>query len=488
MIKKGLVVGTSLLLFALTGCSTVSLSEVSKQYYEGSANKAYEMAKKGANLPKKGEKDDASGDELLWRIQGGIIGFDLKRGDAGAMLEIAEKNINQNELEGVLSGFFQNFGALLVNDTVMPYKGFLYEGAMVNYYKALYYLSQKKYADARVEFNRASDRQRRIKEYYEKEIAKAKEASDKVANDKENKGDKESQQEQQNKLANDPAFSNLSEFSNFNGYINPMIDYVSGIFFMLEGDNGKAIDFLKESYGVSNSEIIKQDLEMAQNGGYKEKQTWVIIEDGKSPFKIQKKFSMPVITPNGVVSVDLALPTMQKGVAFADSYEVSNVVGAQIFNGYQVSTLNPLVFNEFGKQLPFIITRGVLSTSIKTLTQYFAQQGAKKVGGKAGAIASLAVGIGGAIYSKATAQADIRISTVMPNSFYIVRIKNAEGKFDIKSITQDTNGNKISEKTIATIDLSKNCENNGQICVGNNNIVYIRNAQKNIFKQVLFSK
>lgn len=473
MIKKGLVVGTSLLLFALTGCSTVSLSEVSKQYYEGSANKAYEMAKKGANLPKKGEKEDASGDELLWRIQGGIIGFDLKRGDAGAMLEIAEKNINQNELEGVLSGFFQNFGALLVNDTVMPYKGFLYEGAMVNYYKALYYLSQKKYADARVEFNRASDRQRRIKEYYEKEIAKAKEASDKVANDKENKGDKKSQQEQQDKFL--ASYKNLSEFSNFNGYINPMIDYVSGIFFMLEGDNSKAIDFLKESYGVSNSEIIKQDLEMAQNGGYKEKQTWVIIEDGKSPFKIQKKFSMPVITPNGVVSVDLALPDLKKGIAFANSYEVTNVAGAQALKAYQISTLNPLVFNEFGKQLPFIITRGVLSTTIKTLTQYFAQQAAKKAGG----IASLAVGIGGAIYSKATAQADTRISTVMPNSFYIVRIKNAEGKFDVKA----------GGKSIATIDMSAKCdETNNAVCVDTNNIVYIRNAQKNIFKQVLFSK
>lgn len=475
MFKKGLMIGSSLALLIMTGCSTVSLTEVTKQYYEGSAAKAYVMAKKGANVPKKGEKEEsASGDELLWRIQGGIIGFDLNQKEAGDMLELAEKNINQNELEGVISGFFQNVGALLVNDTVMPYKGFLYEGAMVNYYKALFYLSEKKYADARVEFNRASDRQRRIKEYYEKEIAKAKEAQNKVANDKENKGDKKSQDEAANKITNDPIYSNLSEFANLNGYINPMIDYVAGVYFMLDGDLGKAADFLKESYGVSNSEIIKQDLDMAQNGGYKEKQTWVIIEDGKSPFKIEKKFSMPVILPGSVVSVDLALPAMKKGVAFANSYEVTNVAGAQSLKAYQISTLNPLVFNEFGKQLPFIITRGVLSTSIKTLTQYFAQQAAKKAGG----IASLAVGIGGAIYSKATAQADKRISTVMPNSFYVVRIKNAEGKFDVKA----------GQKVIATIDMSENCENNGQICVGNNNIVYIRNAKKNIFKQVLFSK
>lgn len=468
------MIGSSLMLLVMTGCSTISLSEVSKQYYEGNANKAYELAKKGANLPKKGEKEkDASGDDLLWQIQGGIIGFDLKKNEAGEMLEVAEKNINKNELEGVLSGFFQNVGALLVNDTIMPYKGFLYEGAMVNYYKALFYLSQNKLADARVEFNRASDRQRRIKEYYEKEIAKAKEASDKVANDKENKGDKKSQEEQQNKFL--ASYKNLSEFANLNGYINPMIDYVAGLFFMLEGDNGKSIDFLKESYGVSNSEVIKQDLETIQKGGYQEKQTWVIIEDGKSPFKIQKKFSMPVILPGSVVSVDLALPDLKKGVAFAKSYEVLNVGKAQAYGAYQISTLNPLVFNEFSKQLPFIITRGVLSTSIKTLTQYFAQQAAKKAGG----IASLAVGIGGAIYSKATAQADTRISTVMPNSFYVVRIKNTEGKFDVKA----------GDKVITTINMTTKCDGgNQQVCVDKNNIVYIRNAQKNIFKQVLLSK
>lgn len=476
MFKNVLVLGSSLLLLIMTGCSSISLREVSKQYYEGSALKAYELAKKGANLPKKGDKEkDASGDDLLWQIQGGIIGFDLKKSEAQDFLETAEKNINKNELEGVLSSFFQNVGALLVNDTVMPYKGFLYEGAMVNYYKALVYMSQKKYADARVEFNRASDRQRRIKEYYEKEIAKAKEASEKVANDKENKGDKKSQQEQESKFAKDPIYSNLSAFANLNGYINPMIDYVAGLFFMLEGDNGKAIDFLKESYGVSNSEAIKQDLDVAQNGGYQEKQTWVIIEDGKSPFKIEKKFSMPVILPGSVVSVDLALPALRKGVAFAKSYEAINVAGAQAYKAYQISSLDPLVFNEFSKQLPFIITRGVLSTSIKTLTQYFAQQAAKKAGG----IASLAVGIGGMVYSKATAQADKRISTVMPNGFYIIRIKNAEGKFDIKA----------EGKTIATVNISSQCgEGSQKVCIDKNNIVYIRNAQKNIFNQVLFSK
>lgn len=194
MARKCWICATSILMLILSGCAKISLEEVSKQYYEGNPQKAYELAKKGANLPKiredgtQEESEDASGDDLLWQIQGGIVGFDLKKAEARRFLELAEKNINANELQGMLASFFENFGAVLVNDTVMTYKGFLYEGAMVNYYKALLYMSENNYADARVEFNRASDRQRRIKEYYEKEIAKAQEVEQEAYQNKENKG------------------------------------------------------------------------------------------------------------------------------------------------------------------------------------------------------------------------------------------------------------------------------------------------------------
>lgn len=457
-------------LFILSGCAKISLDEVSKQYYEGNAKKAYELAQKGANREAKNQ--NATGDELLWQIQSGIIGFDLQEKDATSLLEMAEANINQNELEGILSSFFKNTGALLVNDNIMPYKGFLYEGVMVNYYKALLYMSEKKYADARVEFNRASDRQRRIKEYYEKEIAKTKEAQSKVAKNEKNRGDEQAQQKEANQILQ--TYSNLGEFSNLNGYINPAIDYIAGIFFMLEGDYAKAQDFLKESYGITQSSLIAQDLKSAKNRGYKKKQTWIIIEDGRSPFKIEKRFDLPIFTPDGLLYISLALPDLKKGIDFADSYALYNASNIQETKASKIASLNPLVFNEFSKQIPFIVTRGILSTTIKALTQYLALKSAE-----GDDLMYLIVGLGGIFYTQATTQADLRIATTMPNSFYVIRMTNTEGKFNLKA----------NDKIIASIDISAQCEKDqSKICLEKNNMIYIRNAQKNIFKRVLFSK
>lgn len=483
-------------LFILSGCSKISLDEVSRQYYEGNAKKAYELAKKGANAEiqikeasktreiqtqtqtqtqntkeanAKTQKQNTNGDELLWQIQSGIIAFDLEEKDAETLLEIAEANINQNELEGVISSFFKNTSALLINDNAMPYKGFLYEGVMVNYYKALLYMSEQKYADARVEFNRASDRQRRIKEYYEKEIAKTKEAQSKIASEEKNKGDAQQQQIQKNQILQ--TYSNLGEFASLHGYINPAIDYIAGIFFMLQGDYAKAQDFLKESYGITRSSLIEEDLKSAQNRGYKKKQTWIIIEDGKSPRKIEKRFDLPIFTGQELLFISLALPDIKKGVDFASSYTLAS--DTQQTQARKISTLTPLVFNEFNKQIPFIITRGILSATIKTLTQYLALKSAE-----GNDLMYLIVGLSGIFYTQATAQADLRIATTLPNSFYVLRMPNTEGTFNLKA----------DDKIIASIDISSECEGKGQLCIDKNNIVYIRNAQKNIFKRILFSK
>lgn len=458
----------------LSGCAKISLDEVSKQYYQGNPQKAYELVQKGVNLHKAKENENregtklALGDELLWQIQGGIIGFDLKKPEAKEMLELAERNINHNERQGFLSSFFENFGAILVNDTTMDYKGFLYEGVMVNYYKALLYMSEKKYADARVEFNRASDRQRRIKEYYEKETAKAQKEEQNAYANKKNEGDPKKQKEEKNKILQ--SYSNLSKFSSLNGYINPMIDYISGVFFMLEGDRGKAIDFLKESYGVSGANVIREDLQMAQEGKNQKKYTWIIIEDGKSPFKIEKRFSLPIYTGSSWINVALALPDMKEGVEFAKTYQV---VGSQNIQAQKIASLNPLVFNEFGKQIPFIITRGVISTTTKVLIQHGLQKSTEGEGWL-----NIFVTLSGIIYSATTTKADLRISTLMPNSFYVVRMDNIEGKIGIFA----------DARAIASFVFAQDCQNENKLCISKNNIIYIRNAHKNVFAQVLYSK
>lgn len=76
------------------------------------------------------------------------------------------------DLENVSPKATKFVGTTLLNDTIVDYDGSLYERIMVNIYKALNYMEEDDYENARVEFNRALMRQDKAKEYFAKEIEK----------------------------------------------------------------------------------------------------------------------------------------------------------------------------------------------------------------------------------------------------------------------------------------------------------------------------
>lgn len=458
-----------------TGCSSVSLKELTEQYYEGNAKKAFELAQQGIkNREIKNDKKSAGVDDLLWQIEAGLIGFNLQSPKALELLEGAEERIKEIELQGLLSSLFENFGAMLVNDRLIPYRAYLYEGVMVNYYKALYFMHKGDYANSRVELNRASDRQRRIKDYYAEEILKSKEAQTKSLQSSENTTQRSSSHQaiQTQKILQ--SYSNLSEFKNLNGYINPFIDYVSGIFFYIQGDKSKAQDFLKESYGISQTPMIADDLALLSKNE-KKKYTWLLIEDGRGPSKISREFSitLPIFTGDQmlIMNASLALPDAIRGFSFAEDYTLTQNQ-SKITQAQRIATLNPLFFNEFEKQLSFIVMRNVLSMATKLALQ----AGLSQLGGIAGILGNL----GGLIYSRASTAADLRMASIIPNGFYALRFENKEGIFEIEA-----DGRKIGE-----LALSKSCDKleQNKLCVSKHHMIYIRNAKHNVFRIHLISK
>ena len=62
--------------------------------------------------------------------------------------------------------------AIVTNDNIVPYVGEEYDGIMVNTYKALNFMALGKEDDARVEFNRAIERQRRAADKFAQDIKK----------------------------------------------------------------------------------------------------------------------------------------------------------------------------------------------------------------------------------------------------------------------------------------------------------------------------
>ena len=150
-------------LILMTACSHQgALQTFNEHYYGGEDTKAYEYAKSQAG------KDG----DVLWNLQAGVSGFGSSQEDTATLLEQGEGLFSKYESEGLMGGLFGNVGAVLVNENVKTYRGNIYEGVLFNYYKALNAMELGDYALARVEFNRANDRQRRAKEYFKKILIK----------------------------------------------------------------------------------------------------------------------------------------------------------------------------------------------------------------------------------------------------------------------------------------------------------------------------
>ncbi|PAF44535.1 hypothetical protein BJI48_02780 [Helicobacter sp. 11S02596-1] len=483
---------SSLALFVFFGCaSQESLNRFNTLYYDHSPQEAYDFAKKEI----KGDKD---GKNLLWEIQAGVSAFsvaDYK--DSVSILENAEIAFNKNHEENIASKAVKNTGAVLLNDNVKNYEGYYYEGALINYYKALDSLALDDKSKARVEFNRANDRQRRAKEFYEKEIKKATEEAQQDKNMQ--KVDKEKTKNEIDKILSSE-YSNLDRYGAYDGFVNPLISYVSGLYFSLEGDS-KGIDLLKEAYGVDKNKFIGEDMLIFQNRKQlKNKYTWVIIEDGKSPIKKEVSFKFPIITSDGVYYFGLALPQLVDGESFYDSFVLKDA-SAKNPEAYQFEPLvilDGVIANEFKKELPYIMTRAIISATTKVIVQGTLNKNVSPLAG-------LAMGI----FTAATTAADTRITSVFPHKVWLNRIENNTASDKI--IIEGNDGKKLFELDLMDCSKTskqpepemKNPEENpqenamkqqtqdisGKICKNSNNIVYLRTTKNNIiFKSILGEK
>lgn len=467
----------------LCACSPYN-SQIKKEYDTQHYMQTYKTLQKATQ--------SKSNDWLLWKMQSGFLTF----GYFGAHfslhdLEEAENQFKIYESKGLLSSVGSNVGATLSNDMAIPYRGLIFEGALLNFYKALAFSSIGDNTQARIEFNRANDRQRRAKEYYQKEIKKAHDEAVKAANDK----SKSSLYESNTKDSNINAilntkYTNLKQFAVYKDMINPLIPYVSGLYFMIEEDFTKSVDLLKEAYGISKSPIIAQDMQILESRkGKREypKFTWIVIEDGDMARKDGFATSLPLAIGSGINAINLALPILLDGKPTYISYRINNK------EANVVSNVSNLFASEFEKQLPAIITRAMVGALVK----FSITQSINEFGGDYGAV----IGLASMIAFSATTTADTRVSLVLPHNVWIARIPNTESSVSIYGnnvallelpITNDCKSKAIrlaSKEAFdslikakpkdfsARIKLFKNYYEDGnenKLCESSDNIVYVR--------------
>ncbi len=471
MTKKS-IYAVTIGLIIFTGCAgtTPSLGKLGKSNNYESTVKTEGYEKIAKDLLKN-EKDD-----LLWELDAGLISRYAKDFNQSIyFFDKSEAKIKKYDKEVLAGKFLANIGATLANDTFMDYRPRIYEGIMVNTYKGMDFMSKLDNINARIEFNRALERQRRAKEFFAKEISQEKkkieEENKKKAQKKKVSFNKinESTNNKKTRDVIEKKYSNLFAFKPYPDFVNPFASYMSGLFFISVGDYAKATDILKETYGmIKGSEpaasYVKNDLKYAMKAASSLNRTknrhylWIVFADGEGPKKVEKRFDIPLfLITKGVYYTGIALPSFKENPAAYRYLNITN--GNKTVQTKQVASMDKVIKTEFKKRFPTIMTRAIIRTVTQTMIQYQL----KERGGLMG-------GILGAVYQGVMNRADTRQWRMLPKDFQVARIEIQNPKVSI-----------FSPKNKKIVDLNLNPKKNY--------ILFLRIPARNskaIFSKVAF--
>ncbi|MFC1794464.1 COG3014 family protein [Planctomycetota bacterium] len=401
-----------LLLPVLAGCNAPK-SQLSTfgEYFRGSDyEKSIEFAQSKISKSKNPKKED-----LLWTLQlGSLERLRQNHQESNNHFDRSEEMLNFFDYQNTAA---DSVAAIAVNENIVPYLGEEYDGIMVNTYKALNFMALGENEKARVEFNRALDRQRRAKEKFAKEIEKLQKELDKAQEKEGSQAQKNADNPEIDKLINN-RYPGLYEFEAYPDFVNPFTTYIAGVFFNLVGDHSKAVTFLKESYGmVSDNEYLANDLAVTEkilDGQAELKDTvWVIFENGLGPVKDEFRIDIPLfIASDEVKYFGIALPMLR----FREqAYPYLSIkVGGKNYNTQIVANIDRVVQTEFSKDFKGILTRAIISATAKVVAQYALNN---KDDSSPQIVSFLAT-----VYSYATTAADVRIWTTLPKNFQVARL------------------------------------------------------------------
>lgn len=399
-----------------SGCATARLSLPT--FNEPFARGDYRQAKQVAEQQIGRENTPH---DLLWNLQSGLVARHLKDYPlSNVFFNRAEENFRHYDLPTSAASLAQASTGILLNDSAEPYKGKIYDRIMVNTYKALNYALLGDFKNARVEFNRALQRQNNAKTTFEAQAAKLR---DQIAQEKKNQG---SSAKTVDATLNNPEldrilkdrYKNLDKFEVYADFVNPFATYMAGLFFWLEGDLPKAVDILKEAYGMSEGQkTMASDFARAARGDQPRNELWVVFENGLCPLREEIRVDLPVFLYTDIIQyIGTAFPALTAG---EDAYPFLSISAPGItpVKTELLAAMDSVITAEFKKELPGIILREVTRVTLKAFLQY-------KMREEYGTLGAVLSGI----YHAAGTAADTRMWTALPNNFQIAHLKIPENR------------------------------------------------------------
>jgi len=298
----------------------------------------------------------------------------------------------------------------------VDYRYTTYDGVMTNVYKAMAFLALGDRDNARVEFNRSEERQRRAEEHFQKEIAHAARHNKAADNPQFGQFMELAQQSKEYESAT----THLSELAVYAPFENPFATYLAGVFFVAEGDYPKGIDRLKRASEVMGPQSpaaadlvwAEQNHKPVARSGKKAPakadvpQVWVVFENGQSATYHEVRLVLPMITG---APMTLALPILVQNPPAYSSLRIQSQGAAS--QTLAAGSFDAVMASEFKRRRPTILAEAVAEVVLKNVASEAARQSGNQL---LNIVATVAANV---------STTDTRSWTGLPKEFQAVRLE-----------------------------------------------------------------
>ena len=324
-------------------------------------------------------------------------------------------------------GEFLEEGLTIVgSDLISSYHGNIYDGVLINTYKAMNALDMGDEARARVEFNRADQRQANaVHQLASKVRALAEEDPEEAADSEE-----QSQQVDQTLAeATKPdgelgkrlaAVRALGEYRDLR---NPFTDWLHGAFRLATGEANRASDLFRNAVvldGERNS-YVKEDFRVAEEAAGSTtgvaRRVWIVHEDGIGPRLDEFRVDLPVFMPTGQLYAGIAVPEFVAGATGVGSLIVE--AGGANYRTEPLLNVDRYAATEFRAGYDAIIGKAVASAVVKVVAQIAVHQAADEMDN---ALLGALLKVGTTMAAAATTQADTRMWRALPQSINVASL------------------------------------------------------------------
>lgn len=357
--------------------------------------------------------------------------------ESNEAFDLAEEKVNKYEEEAKVK-VGSTLGATLTNQANYPYTGRAYDKVMLNTYKAINYLQLGDHDAARVELNRALQRQRDAIDANAKRIEAAQAEAQAAKEGKaETDGKKAGAYDVEKAKADPKTGSALAEVEAeldskilpYGDYVNPFAVWLDGLYFLNLGADAADLERARKSLErvrafAPENPYVAADLEAASTGAAPAGVTYVVFETGSAPYRDQFRIDIPTfIVTSSLSYVGAAFPRLKYVDDYARVLTVSD--GVNNHTSALVSSMDSVVSQDFKNEWPAIVTKTLISTATKAVLDAVVQNQAKQQFGFTG---QLLAKVATAATQAAINIADTRTWRTLPKEFQIIRLATPESR------------------------------------------------------------